>query len=150
IAEQFQKATGFSLKFAEDADTSSAQNTEDVGRFHAASDAEPMEINQAIAVAKQYGKEHDVTIYKAGVKNVNGETRMEVHFISPEVAERYRDMLQNVSKTTGMSVQYAKQPKQNEILRITKESIPPAWGVKGNPSIHMDIGSVSVKLTGEP
>jgi len=59
-------------------------------------------------------------------------------------------MLHALSNEIGMTVQYAKQPKQNEILRVTKETIPHVWGMKGNPSIHMDRASVSVKLTDEP
>ena len=75
---------------------------------------------------------------------------MELHFISPEVADNFGEMMQALSDQTGMNVQPAKQPKQNEIIRITKESIPSAWKLKGSPSIHMDKAKVSIKIPVEP
>lgn len=149
IAEQFQKTTGFTLQFADDSVSRDTQ-TDSVDLFSAKPGIAPMENNQAIAVAKQYGKAYGVHIYKTSMKTLDGQPLMEVHFISPQVASQYTDMLQKLSDEIGMAVQYAKQPKQNEILRLTKETIPDAWEMKGNPSIHMASGHVSVKVRNEP
>lgn len=149
IADQFQKKTGFTLQFAND-NASRDVPTGSSDLFSAKTGVEPMENNQAIAVAKQYGKDYGVSIYKTSMKTLDGQPMMEVHFISPQVALKYTDMLQALSDEIGMTFQYAKQPKQNEILRITKEIIPDAWEMKGNPSIHMDTGHVSVKAGNEP
>ncbi|WP_080873328.1 MBL fold metallo-hydrolase [Oceanobacillus timonensis] len=149
MTDQFQKITGFSLQFG-DEDVSPHTQTGESDPFTAASGVEPMENNQAIAVAKQYAKTHGVHIYKTSMKTWHGQPVMEVHFITPQVASRYSNMLQELSNEIGMAVQYAKQPKQNEVLRVTKENIPHEWEMKGNPSIHMDTGFVSVKVRNEP
>ncbi|MDC3412427.1 MBL fold metallo-hydrolase [Aquibacillus sp. 3ASR75-11] len=148
ISRKFNETTGFALRFAEDHD-SVGLNSSSTETFMANSDQEPMENNQAIAIAKQYGEKNNVKIYKTSMKKVNGQPLMELHFISPEIAVQYQDMLLNLSKEIGIAVQFAKQPKQNEIIRITNASIPPAWGMKGNPSVHMDKAEVSIKVTNE-
>ncbi|WP_373893866.1 MBL fold metallo-hydrolase [Virgibacillus sp. CBA3643] len=145
ISSAFKKITGFDLHFAEDGIAAVSGDKEHEG-YQTNPGAEPMEINQAIATAKQMAKGNNVAVYKASIKQVNGSPMMEVHFISPEVAKRYGDMLQELSERIGMNVQFAKQPKQNEIIRIAKEMIPTSWNVKGNPSVHMDRAAVSVKV----
>ncbi len=150
VMESFAKITGFTLQFAEDGAAPTVE-TGQAGRvFRPAERRERMENNQAIQTAKQYGKEFGVTIYKASIKMQGSEPFMELHFISPEVADNFGEMMQALSDQTGMNVQPAKQPKQNEIIRITKESIPSAWNLKGNPSIHMDKAKVSIKIPVEP
>lgn len=149
ISSQFNEITGFNLHFAEDGNASIGNEKEDTV-YQAETTREPMENNQAIATAKQMGEQHHVKIYKASIKQQNGRPLMEVHFISPEVAKRYPEMLQELSKQIGMNVQFAKQPKQNEIIRITNETIPGSWGMKGNPSIHMDKAEVSIKIPTDP
>ncbi|GGB56492.1 hypothetical protein GCM10011409_37590 [Lentibacillus populi] len=149
IADQFKKTTGFDLRFADEGGLGDEKGDRS-DLYEATSGAEPMENNQAIAVAKQYGEDRHVKIYKASMKQLNGQPLMEVHFISPEIAMKYGDMLRDLSNEIGMAVQYAKQPKQNEIIRITRDAIPLAWGMKGNPSVHMDKAAVSIKVANEP
>lgn len=153
IAEQFKQTTGFTLVFAEDAHavkgtSGGASGSDDV--YTPEVGIEPLENNQAIAVAKQYGEDYGVTIFKTGMKQAGGQPLMELHFISPEVAQRYGEMMQALSNEIGMAVTYAKSPKQNEIIRITNQAIPPEWEQKGNPSVHMDKAEVSVKVGNEP
>ncbi|MFZ3578041.1 MBL fold metallo-hydrolase [Virgibacillus sp. DJP39] len=145
INSQFQKVTGFDLRFAEDDHVGDGAEL-----YKVKTGIATMENNQAIAVAKQYGEDHQVKIYKTGMKQQNGQPLMELHFISPEIAAGYSDMLQDLSNEIGMDVQFAKQPKQNEIIRIAKEAIPPAWEMKGNPSVHMDKAEVSIKVANAP
>lgn len=146
-ANEFKHITGFDLQFAEDG-IAPEKKEEDV--YETKSDTEPMEVNQAIAAAKQFGQKYDVKIYKASIKQENGKRFMELHFISPEVAKRYADLLQQLSDHISMSVTFAKQPKQNEIIRIANETIPDTWVKKGNPSIHMAKALVSVKVASTP
>ncbi|GGJ90401.1 hypothetical protein GCM10007063_11230 [Lentibacillus kapialis] len=149
VTDHFKKMTGFDLRFAEEPGAADGQDDK-AERFEAEPGQEPMENNQAIEVAKQYARNYNVKIYKTSMKQANGQPLMVLHFISPEVAVRYQDMLRNLSDETGMTVQYAKQPKQNEIIRITREQVPQAWGMKGNPSVHMDKAEVSIKVAHEP
>lgn len=150
VMEEFSKITGFTLQFAEDGSVGATANGQAGGVFQPTEKSERMENNQAIQTAKQYGKDHGVTIYKASIKTQGSEPFMELHFISPEVAGNFTEMMQTLSDHIGMAVQPAKQPKQNEIIRITKETIPPDWNAKGNPSIHMDKSQVSIKIPEPP
>ncbi|MEN1968831.1 MBL fold metallo-hydrolase [Lentibacillus sp. N15] len=155
IMEQFKQTTGFRLQFAEDGDVAAAGSTagsagDKSGIYMPETTVAPLENNQAIAVAKQYASDYGVTIFKTGMKQMNGHDLMELHFISPEVASRYGDMMQALSNEIGMAVTYARSPKQNEIIRITNQAIPAEWGQQGNPSVHMDKGEVSVKVANEP
>jgi len=151
VMKEFMDVTGFQLQFAEDGSGGPATaNGHGAGAFHPTAKRERMENNQAIQTAKQFGKDHNITIYKASIKMQSGEPFMELHFISPEVAENFSGMMQELSDYIGMNVQPAKQPKQNEIIRITKELIPADWNLKGNPSVHIDRVEVSIKIAAEP
>lgn len=75
---------------------------------------------------------------------------LEVHFISPEIAIRHEADLEELSWRIGRPVTYTKNPKQNEIIRITMESLPASWQAKKNPSIHIDRKAVAVKLVALP
>lgn len=148
IKERFKQITGFELRFSND---SPQQNTyEDQEIFQTKSNREPMENNKAIAEAKKWANERQVKVYKTSMKQHNGAPMMELHFISPEVAERYKQDLRELSERIGWEVTYARQPKQNELIRKTKEEIPAEWGLKGNPSLYMDQKMITVKLTAEP
>ncbi|TFJ94129.1 MBL fold metallo-hydrolase [Lentibacillus salicampi] len=151
IRDAFKQTTGFQLVFSEESSGVGVSDTYgEEALYMAGSDVAPMENNQAIAVAKQYGEDYGVSIYKTSMKNQSGQPLMELHFISPEVAARYSEMMQTLSKEIGMAVTYAKTPKQNEIIRITNEWLPDNWGQTGNPSVHMDKAEVSVKVAEKP
>ncbi|MBB6732230.1 hypothetical protein [Cohnella zeiphila] len=53
--------------------------------------------------------------------------------------------MEQLAERIGMAVSIARHPKQNEILTIAEELLPPSWGVAKTPSIHMDSGLVGVK-----
>lgn len=150
VQKQFFQTTGFHLRLKhqgrkepqreELASSPSGQVVEgESGR-------EPMEINAAIREAKQWGEANGVHLYKVGVRRHPDGALMELHFISPQVAERYRSEMKQLADRVHMSVTYALHPKQNEILTIVKELLPPSWGVAKNPSIHADKGEVRVKI----
>ncbi|GEM_PF-67019 len=149
ITKAFQEITGFTLHFAEETMGTQVKADEDQ-YFMTHSNVEPMEINQAIATAKSLAEEYAATLYKASKREINGNPVMELHFISPEIAANYREMMQVLSRRVGMDVTAAKQPKQNEIIRITKEMIPASWKMSKNPSLHMDRGEVMIKLATDP
>ncbi|MFK4998629.1 hypothetical protein ACI2OX_19085 [Bacillus sp. N9] len=95
-----------------------------------------MENNQAIEEAKKWANDRNITIYKTGIKQINGESTMEVHFITPQIALRHEMDLAELSYRIGMPVTYAKQPKQNEIIQRTVATIPETWALR---KIHLFI-----------
>ena len=148
LVEKFKEMTGFQLIFQ--GESTSVSQTESTEIFHVDVPSKRLENNQAIEEAKKWAADRGITIYKTGIKQQNGQAMMEVHFISPEIAMRHQVDLEELSYRIGMPVTYAKNPKQNEIIRITLESLPETWETKKNPSIHMDRRSISIKLVSLP
>ncbi|WP_019415097.1 MBL fold metallo-hydrolase [Paenisporosarcina sp. TG20] len=144
LIEQFKRITGFQIQFKEDAHAEPTSGNKDI--FQVEAFEKRMENNQALEETKRWAEDRSITIYKVGIKL----EILEVHFISPEIAIRHEDDLEELSWRIGRPVTYTKNPKQNEIIRITLEAIPPSWELKKNPSIHMDRKSVAVKLTKLP
>lgn len=148
IRKVFAERTGFTLQYNNKSNmTGLSAGKDDIFRVPAGSGR--MENNQAIEEAKRWAADRGITIYKTSMKQHNGEPLMEIHFISPEIAKDHEADLEELSYRTGMAVTYAKQPKQNEIIRITLENLPPEWELKKNPSIHMDKKKIALKL-GQP
>jgi Cft2 family RNA processing exonuclease len=145
LQTQFKKQTGFDLQFNKDHTASTKQEL-----FKVHGSGKKMENNQAIEEAKKWARERNITIYKTGFKQLNGENVMEVHFISPQIALKHETDLEELSYRIGMPVTYAQQPKQNEIIKRTLLAIPETWTMKKNPSIHIDKGLVAIKLTEIP
>lgn len=108
-----------------------------------------LENNKAIEVAKKWAQKLGVTIYKTSIREQTGDKIMELHFISPQIGRQYEVEMSKLASQIGMVVTYTPHPKQNEILRISKE-LTQAWSVHKNPSIHMDRGVVGIKVLEMP
>ncbi|MFT8321989.1 MAG: MBL fold metallo-hydrolase [Bacillus sp. (in: firmicutes)] len=141
IIEQFFCETGFRLIFLEDG-AASSQPIQEKTVFQSLTKSNRMENNQAIEEAKKWAQDREITVYKYSLK----QEVMEIHFISPEVAKMHERDLEELSYRIGMPVTYAKNPKQNEIIQFVSQSIPPNWQLKKNPSIHIEVAQVAVKV----
>lgn len=137
---RFEETTGFGVRFKDDLGTGTATDNENVFRVEGA--GKRMENNEAIAETKRWAEDRGIVIYKVGIK----QETVEVHFISPEIAARHEMELEELSWRIGRPVTYAKQPKQNEIIQVTLQSLPSTWHPKKNPSIRMERATVGVKL----
>ncbi|MFC3801543.1 MBL fold metallo-hydrolase [Cohnella sp. GCM10012308] len=152
IRTKFNRETGYELVLTGQAGTngasaagfaSAAGGTEDIalpgpGSF-------PMEANQAQQEIKRWAEENNLTIYKASLHQTASGRLMELHFITPQVAVRYRARMAELADRIGLPISYARNPKQNEVLAVVMQRVPPAWGVKKTPSIRIDKGEVTVK-----
>lgn len=145
LIQVFKEETGFDLHFKDDVPASAKVANQEIFQVHDSS--KRLENNAAIEEARKWAHERGITIYKTSMKDHNRETMMEVHFISPEIAMRHTSDLEELSYRIGMPVTFSKHPKQNEIIRITIESIPESWNVKKNPSIHIDKKLIALKLS---
>ncbi|PLR85588.1 MBL fold metallo-hydrolase [Bacillus canaveralius] len=148
IIDKFKEETGFTLQFNMGSSTSSANNFDEIIQSNIRS--KRLENNQAIEEAKKWAADRGITIYKTGIKQQDGQWVMEVHFISPEIAMEHETDLEELSYRIGMPVTFAKNPKQNEIIRLTLEVIPETWELKKNPSVHIDKKTVAIKLASSP
>lgn len=136
LMEQFKEVTGFRLQFKDDMLAETVEGHPDV--FQVDVFEKRMENNRA--------RERTITMYKVGIK----QEMLEVHFISPEIAIRHAADVEELSWLIGRPVTYTKNPKQNEIIRITVDSLPASWRAKKNPSTHIDRKAVAVKLVALP
>lgn len=139
LAEQFKQVTGFRLQFKGDGGSKPVQH-QDV--FKVCGEGNRMENNEAMEQAKLWAAKRSITLYKVGLK----QDALELHFISPQIAMRHVSDMEELSWLTGRPITYAKNPKQNEIIRIAMELLPSDWHLQKNPSIHLDRLTVAVKL----
>ncbi|RYL95023.1 MBL fold metallo-hydrolase [Sporolactobacillus sp. THM7-4] len=152
-AGQIKAETGFTLLFKDDQKPVGGKNHQTDSApdlFRAQTPSSRLENNQAIAEAKSWSRERGITIYKASIKTMNGQPYMEIHFITPEVAARHGVDMEELSYRTGLPITYAKNPKQNEVIRIASELIPADWGLKKNPSLHTGEAVISARISGRP
>lgn len=140
----FEETTGYQLLFKNHQNHGAASREEHI--FQAVNAPKRMENNEAIAETKRWAEDRGIHIYKVGIK----QEVVEVHFISPEIAARHELDLEELSWRIGRPVTYNKHPKQNEIIRITLESLPLDWVPMKNPSILIDRKTVAVKLAEQP
>jgi Cft2 family RNA processing exonuclease len=148
IQKQFSDLTGYNLQLKKDKSHSPTPAPAPSREADHALPAnrQPMKLNEAMQEVRRWAEEISAVIYKAGVHQGANGPYMELHFISPQVAERYSAAMEQLADRVGMPVSYTRNPKQNEILAVTKEWIPLSWGVMKNPSIHTDKLTISVKL----
>ncbi|WP_028987896.1 MBL fold metallo-hydrolase [Thermicanus aegyptius] len=149
IEAEWKKITGFELFFKEKMPTNRSLEQE-AHLYQAKTPSKRLENNQAMEEAKKWADKRGITLYKTSLRHTADVTIMELHFISPEIAIRHEADMEELSYLIGMPVTFAKTPKQNEIIRLTMESLPPHWQVKKNPSIFTDKAVVSVKLDSVP
>ncbi len=149
---QIKAETGFSLLFKDEEKKAPAGQTvsDDDGFYRAKTPSPRLENNEAIREAGRWAKDRGITLYKASIKQAAGRPYLEVHFITPEIAHRHEADLEELSYRTGLPVTYAKHPKQNEVIRLAAATIPGAWGMKKNPSLHTSNAQLTVKLPARP
>ncbi|MCJ7843005.1 MBL fold metallo-hydrolase [Lederbergia sp. NSJ-179] len=140
----FEETTGFQLMFRNGENI--VRSSSGTNIFQVEDSGKKLNQTEVIEETKRWAKDRGITIYKVSVK----DKLVEVHFISPEIAARHEVELEELSWRIGRPVTYAKNPKQNEIIRVTLESLPPDWQPKKNPSILMDRKKIAVKLADPP
>lgn len=153
LLKQLKAETGFSLTFKDESGKSGVGHSPSSVQpdFYRSETVSPrLENNEAIREAGVWAKERGITLYKSSMKQSGGQTYMEIHFITPEVALRHGSDMEELSWRTGLPITYAKNPKQNEVIRIAAEKIPQRWGMKKNPSLHTAQAELIVKLSEQP
>jgi hypothetical protein len=109
-----------------------------------------MEINQAFASVKATLAAAGATVYRVGKKTDHTGDYIEVSFISPRVAERFKDVLDELSRQTGWPLKPNPEPNQHEIKVIARSLIPPEWGLKREPAFFRERLAAAVSLANPP
>ncbi|MBZ4687514.1 MAG: uncharacterized protein PWQ96_1364 [Clostridia bacterium] len=106
-----------------------------------------MEQNKAFAVIDKSFKDEKHKIFKMSKKVAGNLPYIELSFISPQVGERYKDLIKNLEIETGWNITIAQNPNQNEIIKVVK-GLCKEMGIelKKNPSIYTNEGVVAIKI----
>lgn len=105
-----------------------------------------LEQNQAFALAQAAFAEIGVRLYRCGSK----DGRMELAFISPQVAARHQTLIEQLEARTGWPISVRQQPNPIAITEVAKETVPASWGLQGQPSLFLDQGLVRVTVSRRP
>jgi len=79
-----------------------------------------MEQNKAFGLIEESfaGKPH--RLYKKGLKRDENGPYIELTFISPEIGQRYMDIILQLEEKTGWPMRINPNPNQNEIIKLAR------------------------------
>ncbi len=79
-----------------------------------------MEQNKAFKLIEESfaGKPH--RLYKKGLKRDENGPYIELTFITPEIGERYRDIILQLEEKTGWPMRINPNPNQNEVIKLAR------------------------------
>jgi Cft2 family RNA processing exonuclease len=100
-----------------------------------------MEINTAYAVIKQALDR--LGLYKTSLK----QNQIVLSFISPQIGERHRDIINTLAQETGYPISIHPNPNQQQILQVASQLMREAgWQIRKGPGIHVDRAEISITL----
>jgi Cft2 family RNA processing exonuclease len=111
IKEKFYKKTGLNLDFVY-----SNNKNERVKEIN--SNKNVMEQNKAFAFIDEKFKDKEDKLYKRSIKVIDGVKCIELYFISPVIANKYRDLIDEIEEKTWWPIKINNRPNQNELLII--------------------------------
>lgn len=92
----------------------------------------------AMERARAWASRHNLTVYKTAYKvNQNGPY-VELHFVTPQIAERHAAIIAQLSAEIGLPVTYATEPKAAYMSEMLASILPPSWNVSKSHSLHKD------------
>jgi Cft2 family RNA processing exonuclease len=142
-AERFKKLTGWKLQYRYRFNgTPVVKPQMPSASCSGSSCGARMEINKAINFIEKNAVERGIRVYK---KSCRGD-RIELRFITPEYAARWKDWMEEMSRCTGWDVVAAATPNQQALIECAVQIVSRDCLVK-NPSIYFERRGVGVRLT---
>ena len=77
-----------------------------------------MEQNKALAIVDSLFFNSDIKPYKKGLKQDNYGKYIELSFLTPKLAERCIDTIENIHNTTGWNIKVSKNINQIEVFSV--------------------------------
>lgn len=102
----------------------------------------------AMERARAWASRHNLTVYKTAFKVGQYGPYLELHFVTPQVAERHATLIAQLSAEIGLPVTYATEPKPAHMSEMLASILPPSWNVSKSHSLHKDAGQFVVKAFG--
>jgi Cft2 family RNA processing exonuclease len=138
MKREFMRNTDFKFVATEKKDVQ-------IGDMTVLATGEQMEMNQAYAVLRHALE--PLGMYKSGFKS----GYIVLSWVSPQIAERYKEQIQELSKQTGYVLKINPQPNQQRILEYARKLASNAgWTVTRGPSIFIDRAKVELRLVQPP
>jgi Cft2 family RNA processing exonuclease len=109
-----------------------------------------MEINLAFAEVDRAFVPLADAPYKKSKKSDSEGDSLELSFISPEVADRYQAVLEELRELTGWRIKVARKVDQQGVLAAARGLIPEAWSLLKNPGLDVANRKVLLKLASPP
>lgn len=104
-----------------------------------------MEQNKALLLIDLYFENEKDKVYKKSIKD--GGRYIELSFVTPFVAERYKDKLDELSQKTGWEIRVSQTINQVEMINILSEILSKYnIEIQKNPSIYPTAREVRLKL----
>lgn len=91
---------------------------------------------------------HGLTIYKVSCKSNRIGQYLELHFVTPQIAERHSALIAQLSAEIGLPVTYATEPKPAHMSDMLTSILPPSWNVSKSHSLMKDAGQFVIKAFG--
>jgi uncharacterized protein len=141
LVREFYELTGYRLITKQDGEASAS--SESVVAQPTRPDR--LEINAAYGMIRTMLE--PLGLYKAGLK----QDRIVLTFISPQLGERHREIINRLAEETGYPLVIHPHPNQQQILQTASALVREAgWLVRKGPGIHIDRAEVSMTLAAEP
>ncbi|MGJ3240687.1 MAG: MBL fold metallo-hydrolase [Anaerolineae bacterium] len=141
IEHEFLQMTDFKLRLSQ---RQAVPDVPDLASIELAP-GEQMEINQAYAVVHQALEAQG--LYKAGLKN----GRIVLTFITPQIGERHREQINELSQRTGYQMEIHPHPNQAKMGEIMRRlALEAGWTITKGPGIHIDRAEISLTLLDTP
>lgn len=109
-----------------------------------------MEQNRAFELIERTFADRGVKIYKKGLKRDDRGQYIELSFISPEIGQQWQDVIKHLEEETCWNIRIAKNPNQNEILKLARRMLEGAdLYLKKNPGFFQLEKRIKVVPAGE-
>jgi Cft2 family RNA processing exonuclease len=109
-----------------------------------------MEQNLAFTTIREAFLARGVEVYRVSRKSWAEGEGVEITLISPQVAERHRDLLPLLEERTRWRLRFNPEPNQDVIKRKVRELVPADWGLKKEPGFFKGDAKVKVKVARRP
>lgn len=106
-----------------------------------------MEVNLAFRAIEEAFSGQNTAPTRKSKKNDSEGVFLELSFISPEVGERHRDIIDRLQEETGWRIRIAERVDQQAVLRIASEVIPRGWNLARNPGLDLAGRKVLLKFS---
>jgi predicted metal-dependent RNase len=147
--DKFRDLTGIEL-IINTPETDVSKTAEDELSLRQVDSARMMEQNRAFDYIDDVFSPLEVKLYRKSRKEAGGIPYLELYFISPEVGERYKNVIKKLEEDTGWNIKIGSTPIQNEIINLARR-MTAAYDISlsKNPSIYTDKALVKVEASGE-